>query len=194
MIDWRAGTDWRYRRCTWICLICLLAYMFVLYFSLCMCLCVFKYVCLYSGNNDSFCQFVCLDQRFLILPFFQFSLVRFSCFISLSVQFHVVPFAGVIIQFTVIVFIFCPFDFRIYFCWIVFHLYCFWLCAITFRSSPPFASLLVHSWNLSGADFLVSLTCHLCRCRYCSVRPWSISTSLSSLRTTSRSSSCMPNS
>ena len=68
MIDWRAGIDWRYRRCTGICLLCMLACLFVYYLSLH----VHVHACL-----------MCLYYILVIMlasshSLFQFSLVRFS--------------------------------------------------------------------------------------------------------------------
>ena len=108
VITWRAGIDWRYRRCTLICLFCMLACLYIIIVFCCFaCACarVFNlFISVYSCNNDFLSQFVCLVSKFFdiadfpifVCPFFRVSLpchsaVYCHCFLI----FIVVPFADV---------------------------------------------------------------------------------------------------
>ena len=86
MLDWRAGIDWRYRRCTWFYLLCMLACLH-LFNCVCMCMCMrvwfayylVLYSCVYSCNNDlSNFRALSLLLHFpsLLLSLFDFPAVR----------------------------------------------------------------------------------------------------------------------
>ena len=86
MLNWRAGIDWRYRRCIGICLLCLLACMFVLYFfplHVHVCLIVYSYICRVVIMIIIVCSSVWIE----VSSYRRFSNVRSSVF-PVSLPFH----------------------------------------------------------------------------------------------------------
>ena len=141
MLNWRAGIDWRYRRCIGICLLCLLACMFVLYFfplHVHVCLIVYSYICRVVIMIIIVCSSVWIE----VSSYRRFSNVRSSVF-PVSLPFHFISCRLLTCSFCC-----CTFGFisaGLFFTWTVFG-----CVPHTSRSSPPFAiSVFVHGTCLT---------------------------------------------